>query len=266
MDRRADALRRARRRAHAAVEFVLAHGSGARGEFDQVGWSAARTDAEGRFRIPGQCAREYALAVYDERRLERAAAGPFGAGRDDLRIVFPRGELAPLRGRIVSRAMAPLAGVLVLVEGETDGGVWKQGGDALTGDDGRFEFPEVGNAPVSLLLRGKEVVPAWHFLSGRPEGEIEIVLPLRCNAKVELADPERAGAAWILDEVGTRLDLYQIGATGVTYGHEIGLVDGRSATFGVSEEARTLVLLKDGSCRERLPLRLSTERLNLLAF
>src|SRR5262249_54765096 len=95
-------------------------------------------------------------------------------------------------------------------------------------------------------------------------GVLAIVLAQRCNAKVELGDPARADEIQVLDAQGERLDLYEIGATGITYRKELALIDGRSVTFGVSEEARTLVLRQQGVEVARLPLQLSPERLNLL--
>ena len=246
----------------AEIEFMLARGATTPGQFDQADWSAALTDAEGHFVLPGLLERDYALVVYDPERLDKLAAGSFAAGRDDVRIVFARGDLAPLAGRVMSRRGVPLAGVLVFLSGETYAGAWRQGGAARTGEDGRFRFEHVGNARLSLILSGDDVVRKWDFLRERPQGELGEVLALRCNAKIELADPTRAGAFRILGESDEPLDLFEIDAGGVTYRREFALVDGRSVTFGVSEEARTLVLMKSGSEVERLPLRLDPAGLN----
>jgi len=249
---------------HAAVEFLLAQGARARGEFEQAGWSAATTDDDGRFLLPGLLEREYGLVLYDERRLERLTAGSFAAGRDDLRLVFPRGTLAPLAGRLVSSRGTPLAGVLVQLEGETYGGVWKRGGEATSDADGRFRFAEVGDASLALWLRGEGVLPLWYAVPEHASGELEVVLARRCNAKVELGDQARADAFRVLDAGGAPLELSEIGASGVTRRPEMGLVEGRSVTFGVSEAASILVLEKGGREVERLALALAAERLNVI--
>ena len=68
----------------------------------------------------------------------------------------------------------------------------------------------------------------------------------------------------MLDAEGGDLELYAIGAGGVTRLHSADLVDGRSRALGVPEHAALLVLERDGAEVDRVPLRLRPGELNVL--
>jgi RNA polymerase sigma-70 factor (ECF subfamily) len=245
------------------VEFLLAHEAGPAGEAGDAYWYAATTDAEGGFELPGLLERDYRLRLLDSERRETLVAGPFRAGADAVRVAFPREPLGALRGRVVARSGAPVAGVALSLHCATFGGVWTEGGSARTGDDGRFAFAGVGNAALSVAARGDEIVPLWLFLDdGARADELEIVVDRICHLKVELVDPRSADAFRVLDAGGKILGLYAIDAGGITFVRQMELVDGRSRTIGVAESAATLVLELGNAEVARAPLRLGPDALN----
>src|SRR4029453_18550744 len=126
--------------------------------------------------------------------------GPFTAGDEHARVVFPRGPLQDLEGRVVSRAGAPLPGIDVRLLGATFGGVWRHSAATRTDEEGRFTLKGVGNAQLMLSLSGEGIVPDWHGVElGQP---LELVAVALMHVKVELADPGRATAFRVLDAGG----------------------------------------------------------------
>ncbi len=250
---------------HAQIEYLLASETDPADEFSGAFFSSTWTDGEGRFELHGLLAREYTLRFFESAALETITAGPYPAGRDDLRIVFARGERKRLEGRVATKTGMPLGGVQVYLFGAVFGGIWEQGGATTTDDEGRFALDGVGNARLALSLRRDDAMPLWLLLDNVQSENIEIVLDIRCNAKVEVSDPDRADAFRVLDEQDEPLELYEIGAEGIIRRDAMELVGGRSVTFGVADDACTLVLLKGESVVERVPLNLVPDRLNVLA-
>lgn len=249
----------------AKVEYLLASGANAEDQYSQAHWHAVDTDESGRFRIEGLLAREYRLQIFDSRTLEKTDAGPFAAGRDDLRIVFARGKLARLSARVISRRGEPLHGVHIALMGATYGGVWDIAGEAESDAEGRVAFEGIGGWELMLWVRGDDVIPLNYPLGGVPPKEIEITLEMLCHLKVDASnDPALADHLHVLDEEGASLTLHEIGASGVLSTGEAALVDGRSVTLGVSDTASVLVLVKDGVEVRRIPLLLQPRRLNVV--
>ncbi len=246
------------------VEYLLGHEAGPESEPGDVYWFSTATDGAGRFELAGLLARDYTLRLFDGRRLETALAGPYAAGDSAARVVFPRGPLQALAGRVLARSGAPLAGIEVRLLGATYGGIWNHhpGGPTRTDEQGRFALPAVGNADLMVALSGEGIVPAWHAVELGAELVLEAVALL--HAKVELADPGRASAFHVLDAAGAELELYEIGVGGVKRVRSVELIEGRSRALGFPEHAAWLVLEQDGLEVDRAPLALEPGRLNLL--
>jgi hypothetical protein len=246
------------------VEFLLAYEAGPESDVGDVYWYSTASDEAGRFELPGLLERDYTLRLFDGRRLETALAGPFAAGDAHARVVFPRGPLQELKGRVVARSGAPLPGIDVQLLGAAYGGVWQHmpGGSARTDDEGRFAIPGVGGAQLLLSLSGEGIAPEWRSVALGEELVLEAVALQ--HAKVELADPGRATAFRVLDAEGGELELYAIGVGGVTRLRSAEVVDGRSRTLGVPEHAALLVLERDGAEVDRVPLRLLPGQLNVI--
>ncbi|MCZ6597548.1 MAG: hypothetical protein O7B99_07915 [Planctomycetota bacterium] len=85
---------------------------------------------------------------------------------------------------------------------------------------------------------------------------IELALPLRCEIQVDLSgDPGLADAFRVLDGEGEVLELVATSAAGVWFPEQAGIAGERSDVMGVSEEARTLVLLREGAEVLRISVR-----------
>jgi RNA polymerase sigma-70 factor (ECF subfamily) len=243
-----------------SVEFLIAPEAGCGDEY----WRWTTTDADGRFRIAGLLPRSYGLRLLDGRTLEQQSAGPFAAGAEDVRIVFDRGPLRRIAGRVVSTNGVALEGVTLALLRPAWGGVSThlETGSATSAAEGRFVFEGIGGEELLVWARGDDVVPQMVAVP-EPAEDFEIVLAVRCHIKVDLgSNPARADAIEVRDADGESLDLMEVGASGVTTMHRALLVEGRSATLGVEERARTLILLKDGIEVGRLDVRLVPGRLN----
>jgi len=250
----------------ASAEFYLAD-STEEGWNGDAYWSSRDTDANGRFQLDGLLEREYSLRILDPRTLALHAAGPFRAGDTRVEIVLGERELGRIAGRVVARDGRPLAGVAVRILGNTFGGVWADAGTRLSDAEGRFTFADIGGERLMLAVSGDDVVPQWSpvAVTGGETAEVELTVEVRCTFQVDLGfEPGRADALRVLDEGGAELTLYRIGPTGSLRGEEFSLVEGRSESLGVSDSARTLVLLKDGAEVLRVPLFLRPGMLNLV--
>ncbi|MCC6406782.1 MAG: sigma-70 family RNA polymerase sigma factor [Planctomycetes bacterium] len=244
-------------------------------------WHWVATDDEGRFRLDGLLDRDYRLCALSDDPLALATSEPLAAGRDDVRVTLPLGERwAKFRGRVLDDFGAPLAGVrvrermnVVDTTGRVYGGrvqlvLYQQGQRVETDDDGWFELEDVPKRGVALDFQGDLVLPQSAELGPGDEPERwSIVVHSRCNLQVELAPPlDRGNRVQALDGEGRPLDLLVIRGGSVNAYTEIEVIDGRTAVFSVSSEARTLVLFSGDVEVARAPLALTTEHVTTVAF
>jgi len=245
-------------------------------------WAFVRADDEGRFELGGLAERAYTLRAMDERTLQTIESGPLAAGSGAVELVLPRSALWPrLAGRVLDTDGAPVAGASLWVNTTglvVDRGSYStyrgetRGEEAVTDAEGRFEL---ANVPFSaaLAVTGDHIERAEfgsvrtggleRAIAGRPEG-FTIVARHRYHLRIEAEDPAAFDSVVVLDAAGTVLWCERIEGWS-TYGRqEIELVDGKSGSWNLPPEARTLVLRKAGVEQRRLELFLQPRIENLI--
>lgn len=245
-------------------------------------WSFVRADDEGRFELGGLGARDYSVRAMDERTLQTVEGGPFAAGAEGLELVLPRAALWPrLAGRVLDTDGAPVAGASLWVNttglvidrgsyatyrGET------RGEEAVSDAEGRFELADVPFS-AALAVTGDHIERTEfgsvrrggleRALGGTPE-DVTIVVRHRYHLRIEAEDPAAFDSAVVLDAAGAVLWCERIEGWS-TYGRqEIELVEGKSGSWNLPPEARTLVLRRAGAEVKRVELFLQPRLENLI--
>lgn len=246
-------------------------------------WSFVRADEQGRFTLGGLAARDYTLRAMDERTLQMVTQGPFAAGSTGLELELPRAALWPrLAGRVLDTDGNPVADASLSVgttglalhwgnyttyRGET------RGEEAVTDAEGRFELVDVPHS--ALLAVTGDHIERTEFGSvrtggleqavGGSPGNVTIVARPRFHLRIDAsATPELADSATVLDAEGRTLWCERIEGSSYYGRQEIELVEGRSGSWNLPPEARTLVLRKVGAEVKRLELFLVPRSENLI--
>ncbi|MEM7202709.1 MAG: sigma-70 family RNA polymerase sigma factor [Planctomycetota bacterium] len=240
------------------------------------GWAWVDTDAAGAFRIDGLIERSYAVQTMDPQTLLRSEQPDVPAGSNGVRLVLPRQEaFARLRGRVVDGSGAPIGGVSVtpmcdaflMRYGERVIGTQHETVEGtVTDDDGRFVLEDVPRTLVYLRLDATDAIPLeWgrriagglaEMVGENPE-EFLITMGRRCNFQVELASADEADAVEVLDGLDERLVVSEFLGRSRREGRRHPLIEGRSNPLAVADQARFLVLMRDGEEVRRVPLRLT---------
>ncbi len=231
------------------------------------------TDADGRFELGCLMEREYALRAHDPRSAARAGPWTVAAGARGVELVFAPEPSARVAGRIVSARGEPRAGLRITPRRTHD---WSEGAEAPalsgadlhaeTDADGRFAFESLAIGETSLDVAAPPFSNHQVDLAEHPDlGNLEIVVPVLCEAQVELVgDPAAADRARMLDERGSELELNEVyggeNSFAWTMETEVELVDGRSRLLFVPETARTLVLYRAGQEVLRVSIQLEPGR------
>jgi hypothetical protein len=168
---------------------------------------------------------------------------------------------------VTTRDGRALAGVSVRILGNSFGGVWSEAASTLSDAEGFFAFQKIGGEALMLSVSGDDVMPQWFGAHVMREGEepMELAVSVRCTFQVDLGrESQHANGLRVLDQDDAGLTLFRIGPSGSLSGNSFPIVEGRSESLGVSDSARTLVLLKDGVEVRRVPLLLRPGTLNLI--
>ena len=99
---------------------------------------------------------------------------------------------------------------------------------------------------------------------GPLDGELEIVVSLSAQMRVVLRDPREADTFAVLDEDGEELELEADGPQEGSTFWRAALVDGRSETLSVSDDAAWLVLYRGKRAVRTVPVQLCHDRPTLL--
>lgn len=245
-------------------------------------WTFVVTDAQGRFALEGLLARTYRLAALDPRTLTRVESEPIHAGRADVEIALPRSAwLDDVKGRVLSAQGKPLAGVLVIpthdvMKVQLDANSWSgfsiDAANSITDSDGRFSFARLPREGVYLKLGGESIVPLeWGRreaggLEAAAKGKLDAIVihaALRYHFQVECA-AELGDEIFALDAQGERVPLNVFEGNSSMSTDRKPLVEGRSKVIVVGDEARTLVVFKDGHEVRRVALELAQGTVNVV--
>ena len=175
-------------------------------------------------------------------------------------------------GRVTSLSGQPAAGVDVALERREAGAQGPEFDRLLntatrTDAEGRFAFENVSRAVNSVNVTGPELDLMGFRYDIRPEDDVEdlsIAVPVRVHAQIDTGGSTEFTRAAILDEKGEMLYLSVDHGKSSYAMREIGLEEGRSEPFSVSETARTLVLYKGKDEVRRMALKLVRGELNTI--
>jgi hypothetical protein len=212
------------------------------------------------------------LNVLDPRLHYSLVSEPIQAGRRDVRLEVPPGDLAlhrSLRGRVVTRRGDPVPGVTILpyiapvstrepvAGGTVDVSRFFEGESVRAGDDGTFELVDVPRRHVSFLLTGEHVGYAFASVEDVEDPrDHRFVVAARVRVEIELLDPSCADAARATDDSGGTMDFVDARADGSSIYARLVLAIGRSGLVALSSDATTIVLAKSGEVVESIPVRL----------
>ncbi|MEM7305793.1 MAG: sigma-70 family RNA polymerase sigma factor [Planctomycetota bacterium] len=226
------------------------------------------TGAEGRFRLSGLQRRPYRLLVSDPKTLRLTLTRPLtpGSGAGVTIELREDGELAPRRGRLVTLAGAPIAGLQVLAGRRAPGAdptappeQWTA--PIRTDSDGCFEFPALVRGDLFLTT---ETSPAFTRQSWRlretPDGRgPKYGVQRQCFFQIAEAPPGADGFR-VFDGAGQLVPI-TFGAGSFQRMSAAGPVSdaGRSDVVGVQETAARVVLYAGEERLAEAPLELAPD-------
>ncbi|GEM_PF-1248453 len=248
-------------RREVVLETVQGHGLG---DPERVWWYE-RADEDGHFALPGLSQRPYTVRAARAESLVMAESSGWVPG-DQVRLVLPgASHTAPLSGRVVSGDGMPLEGVsvglfrpMVTVATTTFTRTSSVGETDATGS---FDLGTVSRDGTYVEVDGPGLMPLRLAVTPGTE-PMEVVLPSRCDVRVLLPDADEADQMKILDGQGVTLPLVSFRSDRRQAREAVSLWSGRSEVLSVTDNAATLVLLKDGQDIRRIPLQLQPGRLN----
>lgn len=242
-------------------------------------WPWVQTDAGGNFVLTGLEDRVYQVRAMDEATLLRVDLPGVAASSRDVRLVLPTAAtFARLAGVVVTKAGAPVAGVRLAVQTDTQSlrgrTMHAQAvARATTDAEGRFELLRVPHHGVYVRLDGDNILPLEYgrgesggllgLALGNPE-HIRIVVAARMHVQVELLDPRAADSISVLDDQGEPVMLTVFRGRGRSDTDALPLADGKSPVFVVPDRAATLILSKEAKEVRREALQLRAGEVNSL--
>ena len=236
------------------------------------GRSSVSTDGEGRFRIEGLRDRSYRIQAYHQKSLAMIRSESVPAGTTDLVLRLGRDALSgKVRGQVVSRRGVPLAGVQVtpvlITTRIQNGKSWQSGETTTTDERGNFELDGVPLLEGELSVSGSAVIPQGIEVS--PDQNLltlTLEVAARCHLRIVVSGPlAEAKRFRILDATDQPLSIYTFDSSGWSSSTTQTLIDGRSPTVAVSEDARTLVFQKDDQKEiGRIGLRLTPSEVTVI--
>lgn len=228
------------------------------------------SDSEGAFRIAGLLARRYVVHAWERASLLSLRSEPVEAGRQDLELrLGPDAVRERLAGTVVSLGGLPLAGASVRVQmvvHQADFGSSSISGDAVRCDEsGRFELRDVPREELIVSVGGPDLIPqAFAIAAHEPDDGHVLRVAARCHFRVAPADGEPWASFALEDADGHELQIFTFNEGGWGSSNRVELGQGATRPYAVSEEARTLVLFRQGAEATRTPVQLVPGEVSVL--
>lgn len=207
----------------------------------------ATTDAEGRFAIGGLAERSYRLLVFDPASALAFESGPIAAGSRGVVVTAPADALvAELRGLVVDRRGAPVAGAVAHVYLAPPGGDGVVGGpSATTGGDGTFVLHDVSRrvAKLGVSKDGYRFVTQPVEVVAASGAIVRVELVRMCAMQVE---GEAGLSVGFVDGDGSVLHAESHSEGMVLGTNAVVLRGGKSAVMTLPETTATMVWSRDG--------------------
>ena len=147
-----------------------------------------------------------------------------------------------------------------------NGKSWQSGETTTTDERGNFELDGVPLLEGELSVSGSAVIPQGIEVS--PDQDLltlTLEVAARCHLRIVASGPlAEAKRFRILDATDQPLSIYTFDSSGWSSSTTQTLIDGRSPTVAVSEDARTLVFQKDQKEIGRIGLRLTPSEVTVI--
>ncbi|MCA8973466.1 MAG: carboxypeptidase regulatory-like domain-containing protein, partial [Planctomycetes bacterium] len=249
------------------------------GREDRPFWAFVVTDGSGTFRLDGLLDRAYVVRALDPVTLRAVTREGVPAGGNGVDLQLAAATFPELRGRIVARDGAPLAGITVKltrpalsvrIPGHPDSSMFEWASSAAVQTDraGEFAFADVPTEGVTVTASGETILVAYgEIVPGIDPLAFELKVERRMHLQVEVGAPaDRADEIQVLDATDRPMLLVIMRGGARTQRFRFALLDGRSEVLTLGEDGRNVVLLKHGVEVGRMPVQLQAGQVNTIRF
>ncbi|MFT7669188.1 MAG: RNA polymerase sigma-70 factor (ECF subfamily) [Planctomycetota bacterium] len=250
-------------------------------------WPWTRTDSGGRFVLGGLMDRDYQIKLLHVESMLLVDAGPFAAGRRDVRIVLDLEDLyTTIEGRVVDNDGQPISGVSVsnwVVTNTTPHGqsgiLWhsESGEPTTTDEDGRYRFNHLPKNGVTIKVDHPDLLPQEVELRRGEDGKpvnrkdwdaIDFVCERRFHLQIEISPAiVEEGGIVILDREEQPSMIQVFSAGGHMSTNRYRFENPKTEVLSLSGDVREIVLYdSDGTELTRQTLNLTFGELNTVRF
>ena len=237
------------------------------------GW-VSRSDDTGYFALSGLLDRDYQLWAFDTASAAQSGPERVAAGATDheFTLVDEAGTMR-VAGQIVTASGLPIEGVSIKPRRDLSSAYAVQPPympgavlEARSDEEGRFVFESLATRDTVLELQHESfLIDSFDLKDQADLSDLLIVQAILCELEVELEWSAGLGdRLQVLDENDLPLQLIQSLGAFIRAGEIIEIVAGKSGVFQVNENARTLVLNKDGLEVARKSIRITPSKRNLV--
>lgn len=240
------------------------------GNLPDTVWGFVRSDARGRFALPGLLPRRYTVRALDPARGGAISLPGVVAGGDAIVVRLAAVADTQLRARFVTASRQPLAQVLVshrtftrIVDVQLPTGPFHverfvYTALARTDAEGRFTVREGSGSLAGLSFCHEQIMPLRVRLGGEAAANgLEFVAQPRCEFRIALATHDEADAVSAADTAGRELELLtSLPEGGLALRKRVRLTNGRSGAIATGQDTATVRLWREGQMVRSVPVSL----------